>query len=200
MRHLQHLDSRVLISILTDEGQEASFHNINANILGTPRSFRPRRALFKARALEWFRLYMRLEDTDWVLHLDEETIVDDHTIRTCINFAELQGDYDYGQASISITLSGLGLTASQGIILYNAFRFWHHKLITFADVVRARDDLGKFYLSHYYLNVPVFGIHGSFLFINGKLENEVGWDTDSLVEDFWFSLQVGTASKTRFLR
>jgi hypothetical protein len=80
----------------------------------------------------------------------------------------------------------------QGVILYNSFDFWRHKLITIADIVRGRDDFGKFYFAHNFLHVPIFGIHGSFLLINGKLENEIGWDTDSLVEDFWFGLQVSS--------
>jgi hypothetical protein len=74
--------------------------------------------------------------------------------------------------------------------LYNAYQFWSHKLITAADICRCRDDLGKFFLAHSRLHVPVFGVHGSFLLVRGKVENEVGWDTDSLVEDFRFSLQV----------
>jgi len=63
-------------------------------------------------------------------------------------------------------------------------------LITAADICRCRDDLGKFFLASSRLHVPVFGVHGSFLLVRGKVENEVGWDTDSLVEDFRFSLQV----------
>ncbi|KUJ23676.1 uncharacterized protein LY89DRAFT_744129 [Mollisia scopiformis] len=117
---------------------------------------------------------MNLQETDWVLHLDEETIVDEHTVKNCIDFAEQQDQYDLGQ----------------GVIFYNAFGFWRQTLITFADIVRARDDLGKFYFAHNYFHVPVFGIHGSFLFINGKLENQIGWDTESLVEDFWFGIQA----------
>lgn len=59
-----------------------------------------------------------------------------------------------------------------------------------ADVARVRDDLGKFCLAHSRLHIPVFGVHGSFLLIRGNIENKVGWDSDSLVEDFNFSLEV----------
>lgn len=34
---------------------------------------------------------------------------------------------------------------------------------------------------------PIFGIHGSFLLLNGEAENQVGWDFSSLAEDFEFS-------------
>lgn len=27
--------------------------------------------------------------------------------------------------------------------------------------------------------------------MNGEVENAVTWDTDNLVEDFWFGIQVG---------
>ena len=66
-------------------------------MIGTPPTFRPKRALYKARALEWFRKSIALHDDDWVLHLDEETVVDEHNIKACFAFAEQQADFDYGQ-------------------------------------------------------------------------------------------------------
>ncbi|KAH8745950.1 glycosyl transferase family group 2-domain-containing protein [Hyaloscypha sp. PMI_1271] len=174
MRHLQQLDSRVKFSIVTDFPHEQLFCNIGVNVISTPPTFRPHKALYKARALEWFRIQAQLHEDDWVLHLDEETIVDEHTIEACIRFAETENSFDVGQ----------------GIILYNAYQFWSHKLITAADICRCRDDLGKFFLASSRLHVPVFGVHGSFLLVRGKVENEVGWDTDSLVEDYRFSLQA----------
>jgi len=97
MRHLQQLDSRVKFSIVTDFPHEQLFCNIGVNVISTPPTFRPHKALYKARALEWFRIQAQLHEDDWVLHLDEETIVDEHTIEACIRFAETENSFDFGQ-------------------------------------------------------------------------------------------------------
>lgn len=60
-----------------------------------PKSFQPKVARYKARALEWFRIQQTLSNEDWVLHLDEETRVDEKVIKTCLNFIE-RGDKDIG--------------------------------------------------------------------------------------------------------
>ena len=104
MRHLQQLDSRVKFSIVTDQPHEQSFINLGVNLIGTPASFRPPKALYKARALEWFRLQAKLDDNDWVLHLDKETIVDDHTIKACLKFAKTETEFDMGQVFSNISL------------------------------------------------------------------------------------------------
>ena len=90
-------DSRVNISILTDESYESCFKTLGAHIVATPNSFQPPKAKYEARALGWFARYMDLDETDWVLHLDEETVVDEHTIKSCIDFAEEQDEYNIGQ-------------------------------------------------------------------------------------------------------
>ena len=53
-----------------------------------------------------------------------------------------------------------------------------------------RDDIGRFQFSHNHLHFPLQGIHGAFLLVRGVVENQVTWDTSSLVEDFWFSLEA----------
>ena len=81
--------------------------------------------------------------------------------------------------------------------MYNAHKFWSHPVIAIADVSRVRDDVGKFYFAHNFLHVPVFGVHGSFFFTSGRVENQVTWDTDSLVEDFWFGIHVCDPASSR---
>jgi hypothetical protein len=90
-------DSRVNISISTNESYESYFETLGAHIVATPNSFRPSKAKYKARALGWYARYMDLDETDWVLHLDEEIVVDEHTIKSCIDFAEEQDEYNIGQ-------------------------------------------------------------------------------------------------------
>lgn len=59
--------------------------------------------------------------------------------------------------------------------------------MTVADGIRVGDDLARFHLQNTVIQRPVFGVHGSFLFTNGEMENECTWDFGSLAEDFEFS-------------
>jgi hypothetical protein len=74
--------------------------------------------------------------------------------------------------------------------MYNAHNFWQYTLPTIADIPRARDDYGKYFVAHSFIHVPVAGVHGSFLLISGLVQNAVGWDTASAAEDMWFGLEV----------
>jgi hypothetical protein len=106
--------------------------------------------------------------------MDEETVIDEHTVKAAIQFIEEEKGYHLGQ----------------GIILYNAHNFWKHTLPTIADIPRARDDYGKFFIGPSFIHHPFLGMHGSFLLISGSVQNAVGWDTDSKAEDMWFGLEV----------
>ena len=146
---------------------------LNVPHLLVPKSFQTKFAKYKARALEFFRLETQLKDNDWVLHLDEESVIDPQGIAACIDFCQR-----------SPHLMG------QGSILYNNRNFWRHPLIAIADCIRVGDDLARFYLQFAYLHKPIFGIHGSFLLVNGRIENEITWDlSDSLTEDYEFSVE-----------
>lgn len=97
MRVLQTLDPRLKFCIITDEPSDKLFRDLGVNVIATPSSFQPAKALYKARALEWFRTKMALRDGDWVLHLDEETVIDEHTVRECVRFIEEETEFDLGQ-------------------------------------------------------------------------------------------------------
>ncbi len=146
---------------------------LNVPHILVPDSFQTRFARYKARALEFFRLEIQLQDNDWVLHLDEESVIDAQGVAACLDFC-LRSPHLMGQ----------------GTILYNNRNFWRHPLIAIADCIRVGDDLARFYLQFAYLHKPIFGIHGSFLLVNGKVANEITWDlSDSLTEDYEFSVQ-----------
>jgi hypothetical protein len=176
MRNLADLDPRISLCILTDEPHDADFRAVEniAKVIATPESFRPFKAMYKARALEWFRRSAELADNDWILHLDEETVIDEHTLEACIHFAERQDAYEYGQ----------------GIIMYNSHGFWGNTLTTIGDISRVRDDFARYFWNHNYIHVPTTGLHGSFLLTSGRVENAVTWDTASTAEDMWFGLEV----------
>lgn len=68
------------------------------NILKVPQYFQPKLAKYKGRALEWCRQYWNLSESDWVLHLDEETHIDEYLVKACLDFIE-RGAEDFGMVS-----------------------------------------------------------------------------------------------------
>ena len=58
-------------------------------------------------------------ENDWVLHLDEESVIDDLSVQRCLEFIRFETDYHFGQ----------------GVILYNQYRFWRNPIFTVADGV-----------------------------------------------------------------
>jgi hypothetical protein len=59
---------------------------------------------------------------------------------------------------------------------------------------------GRFFFWAQYIHIPVGGFHGSFVLCSGRIENEIGWNTDSLAEDAWFSFQVCSNSSDQLKR
>lgn len=106
---LREIDSRINFHIVLDGGSELTkndkipqFVHINE----VPASYKPRYALYKARALEFFRRSVCLQEDDWVLHLDEETQIDAYAIKAVIDFIE-RGDRHLAMVSICrVTVRG----------------------------------------------------------------------------------------------
>ena len=160
------MDERTQLDVVTERPLDVPH-------LLVPPGFATTHARFKARALEYYRVATKLGAEDWVLHLDEESVIDRASLESCIRFCRR-----------SPWLLG------QGVLLYNAHGFWRRPLIAVADAVRTGDDVGRFFAQLAWLHRPVFGLHGSFLLVNGALANEIGWDHEgSLVEDYAFSLR-----------
>ncbi|KAH8429752.1 uncharacterized protein LDX57_007424 [Aspergillus melleus] len=59
-----------------------------------------RKAKYKARAFEFFRLKYKFSKEDWVLHLDEESEIDDRVIEKTLEFIE-RGTADFGMVRTS---------------------------------------------------------------------------------------------------
>ncbi|KAI8803936.1 glycosyl transferase family group 2-domain-containing protein [Cladochytrium replicatum] len=167
-KHLERLHPSVRVHVLTDE----PFFFENINCYTCPKSFNTARSKYKARALEWYRQTMRYTEHDWVLHLDEESVIDDESVRRCLEFIWYETDYHMGQ----------------GVILYNQYQYWKNWIFTVADSLRVGDDLSRFQIQFSYIHRPIFGCHGSFLMNNGLVENSVTWDLGSLTEDYEFAM------------
>ncbi|KAF9889665.1 hypothetical protein FE257_007173 [Aspergillus nanangensis] len=135
-----------------------------------PKYVPSKRAMYKARALEHFRQKYKPSKEDWVLHLDEESEIDEFALDTSIDFIER------GTAHIG-----------NGTIYYTSVNYWTNAFLSAAEVVRLAENYGRFQLPFKALGRPFLGwIHGSWLLINGDVENTIGWDTDNMCEDYWF--------------
>jgi hypothetical protein len=179
MINLADHNNRIEIHFLIEEHSKNMFEifqNQGVSITTVPASYTTMKATHKARALEYFRTTQCLSDRDWVLHLDEETLIDAHVVQTCMDFIERRDCEN--------------MMAAQGIIMYNAHRYWDNWLLTAADIIRVIDDFGHFQFQLNCLGKALDGFHGSFLLLNGEAENAVTWETDSIVEDMYFGLQV----------
>lgn len=173
---LESIDPRLELHIVTEERSLPAFQHFpnTAKLHGVPKDFKTIRAKYKARALEWFRRAQNFSNTDWILHLDEETCLDSNAVRAAIDAVEKDPT----------------MHLAQGVILYNAHNYWANTIITYADTKRVLDDFGRYQFQWNYCRRPIFGMHGSFALINGEVENAVTWETDNLTEDYWFALQV----------
>lgn len=71
----------------TDDDFQAALPDF-VNVVSAPASFQPAHAKYKGRALEWCRLHWKLSELDWVLHLDEETEIDEYLVQAYLDFIE----------------------------------------------------------------------------------------------------------------
>lgn len=166
-----------------------------------PRSFRPANARYKARVLEYFRRSQNLGNDDWVLHLDEEAEVDGDVIRGCLDFIE-RGTAHVGMVySLRVLSSSQAILMGQGTTHYNSFNHWTNPFLSTVEVNRVAEDFGRFQLPVRLFQRPFLGwMHGSFILVNGAVENTVTWDIGCVAEDFWFAYQVSHPIDTWVLR
>lgn len=136
-----------LIEVVTDKSISLAKHRRIREVV-VPREYRTKSgALFKSRALQYC-----LEDsvnilnsTDWIVHLDEETLLTENCVRGIINFV-LDGKYPFGQ--------GLITYANENVVNW---------LTTLADSFRVSDDMGKLRLQFKLFHKPLFSWKGSYV-------------------------------------
>lgn len=87
---------------MTDAPCAAELLTLGVRVETTPRDFAPQKARFKARSLDYLRFALQLQPQDWVLHLDEESTVDEHALIACIDFIK-HGEYEFGQVNSQIS-------------------------------------------------------------------------------------------------
>jgi egghead protein (zeste-white 4 protein) len=132
-------------------------------------------ALFKARALQYCLEddVNVLRDEDWIVHLDEETLLTENAVHGVLNFC-MEGKHQFGQGLI---------TYANGDIIN-----W---ITTLADSFRVADDMGKLRFQFYYFHKPLFGWKGSYVVTQVSAERKVTFDhgrDGSIAEDCYFSM------------
>ncbi|XP_046394026.1 beta-1,4-mannosyltransferase egh [Ischnura elegans] len=143
-----------------------------------PSAYRPKSgAMFKARALQYCLEpgVNELTDTDWVVHLDEETLLTENSVRGILNFV-LDGKHHFGQ--------GLITYANEEVVNW---------LTTLADSFRVADDMGKLRLQFNAFHKPLFSWKGSFVVTQVGAERAVSFDNGpdgSVAEDCFFAMRA----------
>ncbi|VDN06612.1 unnamed protein product [Thelazia callipaeda] len=132
-------------------------------------------AQFKSRALQYCLEddVNILQDDDWIVHLDEETLLTNNSICGILNFCE-DGKHQFGQGVI---------TYANGDIVN-----W---ITTLSDSFRVADDMGKLRFQFRFFHKPLFGWKGSFVVTQVGAERHVSFDhgrEGSIAEDCFFSM------------
>jgi len=134
-------------------------------------------ALFKARALQYCLEdgINTLSDSDWIVHLDEETLLTENAIKGILNFI-IDGKHHFGQ--------GLITYANEEVVNW---------ITTLADSFRVADDMGKLRCQFFMFHKPLLSWKGSYVVTQMKAERSVGFDNGldgSVAEDCFFAMKA----------
>lgn len=166
-----------LIEVVTDKkiGLE---HDRRVREVVVPSSYRTKSgALFKARALQYCLEddVNLLVDTDWVVHLDEETLLTENSVKGVLNFV-MDGKHQFGQ--------GLITYSNEEVVNW---------ITTLADSFRVADDMGKVRFQFLMFHKPLFSWKGSYVVTQLGAEKKVSFDNGmdgSVAEDCYFAMRA----------
>lgn len=136
-----------LIEVVTDKPIGLQQHRRVREVI-VPSTYRTKSgALFKARALQYCleESVNILADNDWIVHLDEETLLTENSVRGILNFV-MDGKHHFGQ--------GLITYANEDVVNW---------VTTLADSFRVADDMGKLRLQFSMFHKPLFSWKGSYV-------------------------------------
>lgn len=166
-----------LIEVVTDKAVGLVAHRRVREVV-VPPAYRPKSgALFKARALQYCLEdgVNILADSDWIVHLDEETLLTENSVRGILNFV-LDGKHHFGQ--------GLITYANEDVVNW---------VTTLADSFRVADDMGKLRLQFSMFHKPLFSWKGSYVVTQVGAERQVSFDNGldgSVAEDCFFAMRA----------
>ncbi|XP_018326378.1 beta-1,4-mannosyltransferase egh [Agrilus planipennis] len=165
------------VEVVTDKAIELQKHRRVREIV-VPPSYRTKtRAMFKARALQYCLEdnVNILSDNDWIVHLDEETLLTENSIKGILNFV-MDGKHQFGQ--------GLITYANEEVVNW---------VTTLADSFRVSDDMGKMRLQFKMFHKPYFSWKGSYVVTQVGAERQVSFDNGpdgSVAEDCFFAMKA----------
>lgn len=136
-----------IVEVVTDKGIDLPQTRRTREIV-VPKNYSTRtKALYKARALQYCLedKVNELHDSDYIVHLDEETLLTANSVRGIVNFV-LEGKHHFGQ--------GLITYANDKIVNW---------ITTLADSGRVADDMGKLRLQFRKFHKPLFSFKGSYV-------------------------------------
>lgn len=136
-----------LIEVVTDKPINLPIHRRTREVVVPPNYKTKSGALFKARALQYCLEdgVNVLVDTDWIVHLDEETLLTENSVRGVLNFV-LDGKHHFGQ--------GLITYANEQVVNW---------VTTLADSFRVADDMGKLRIQFSMFHKPLLSWKGSYV-------------------------------------
>ncbi|XP_045492317.1 beta-1,4-mannosyltransferase egh [Colias croceus] len=166
-----------IIEVVTDKAIDLPKHRRVREVV-VPREYKTKTgALFKSRALQYCLEdnVNILSDTDWIVHLDEETLLTENSVRGILNFV-FDGQHPFGQ--------GLITYANEEIVNW---------LTTLADSFRVADDMGKLRFVFSVFHKPLFSWKGSYVVTKVGAEKSVSFDNGldgSVAEDCYFAMKA----------
>ncbi|XP_001601907.2 beta-1,4-mannosyltransferase egh [Nasonia vitripennis] len=165
------------IEVVSDKPIGLSAHRRIREVIVPPNYRTTSGALFKARALQYCleNSVNELADHDWIVHLDEETLLTDNSIRGILNFV-LDGKHQFGQ--------GLITYANEDVVNW---------ITTLADSFRVADDMGKLRLQFTMFHKPLFSMKGSYVVTQMGAERQVSFNNGldgSVAEDCFFAMKA----------
>lgn len=172
-----------MIEVVTDKAINLPKHQQIREIV-VPSEYKTKTgALFKSRALQYCLEdnVNILTDTDWIVHLDEETLLTENAVRGILNFV-MNGQHHFGQ--------GLITYANEHVVNW---------LTTLADSFRVADDMGKMRVQFYIFHKPLFSWKGSYVVTQVGAEKKVSFDNGldgSVAEDCYFAMKAYTMGHT----
>jgi len=163
VENLRRLFPDYKVWIVVDEGSRLD----GENVVVVPRSYRGKKC--KGRALQYFVENYVNPDT-WYVFLDDDSFPLDDSFLYEIPYYESKG-----------------YVAANGVLTPRNGR---SKLCYILDHLRLWDDLFVFRFGTGLLKTPFVGLHGELLIVKGKVLKEIGFSTDSLVEDFRLATEM----------
>ncbi|KRY20322.1 Beta-1,4-mannosyltransferase bre-3, partial [Trichinella patagoniensis] len=186
-----------VVEVVTDKSLNLD-RNCRVRELVVPAGYRTKSgALFKARALQycWEEEVNMLRDDDWIVHLDEETLLTENSVRGILNFCS-DGQHPFGQGLITyangkivnwVTTLADSFRVADDMVFYEISQDYKSKCTVFLHVLVARKLRFQFRCFHR----PLFGWKGSFVVTKAGAEKKVSFDhgsRGSIAEDCYFGM------------